>query len=84
MSRTSGTRRVATPLPLGSLTQPGARQRATCRACGSDRVTEIAMQLTDGTPVDFVSCHHCESRSWTQQGHELAFDRVLAKTRKIA
>lgn len=84
MPRSTGTRRAVTPLPLGSLTQPGATSRTTCRACGSDRVTEIAMQLTDGTPVDFVSCRHCEERSWTQHGAALTFDRVLAKTRKTA
>ena len=54
---------AAHPSPLGSLTQPGARP-ATCRVCGSDRVTRIAMKLTDGTPVDFTSCQACEHRSW--------------------
>ena len=66
MARTST---VARPhVPLGSLTQPGARRGATCRACGSERVTRIAMNLTDGSPVEFTSCHHCEHRTWAEQG----------------
>ena len=58
--------------PLGSLTQPGARAgAATCRACGGDRVTRIGMSLTDGSYVQFTSCHTCEHRSWTE-GEECA------------
>ena len=52
------------PVPLGSLTQQGARGGAQCSSCGSERVTELAMTLTDGTPVRFLSCHRCEERSW--------------------
>ena len=73
-------------LPLGSLTQPGARAGAACRACGSERVTRIAMALTDGSPVQFTSCHRCEHRTWEEQGSRtsvLPVDRVLDKTRKI-
>jgi hypothetical protein len=69
-------------VPLGSLTQPGARAGASCTACGSERVTRIAMNLTDGSPVEFTSCHRCEHRSWEQQGRNLPVARVLAKTRK--
>jgi len=74
-------------IPLGSLTQHGARGDVQCAACGSERVTQLAMTLTDGTPVDFVSCHHCEHKTWrTASGEdrrELAVDSVLDKTRKI-
>jgi hypothetical protein len=47
------------------------------------------MSLTDGTPVQFTSCHTCEHRSWEQDsaaGHPevLAFANVLDKTRKLA
>ena len=70
------------PVALGSLTQPGARY-VTCRVCGSERVTRIAMQLTDGTPVDFTSCLACENRSWQQEdGTLLSRDDVLARTQR--
>jgi len=79
MARTSS----VTSEPLGSLTQQGARGVARCEACGSDRITHLAMTLTDGTPVEFVSCHRCEHRSWTEQGEQLAVGIVLDKARKI-
>jgi hypothetical protein len=86
MARSStATRTSQQPVPLGSLTQPGARAGASCRACGSERVTRIAMNLTDGSPVEFTSCHRCEHRAWTEQGTAalLPVQRVLDKTRKI-
>lgn len=73
-------------VPLGSLTQPGARTGAACLACGSERVTRIAMALTDGSPVQFTSCHRCEHRTWEEQGARAAVlpvQRVLDKTRKV-
>lgn len=80
--------RARTMVPLGSLTQRGARGGATCEACGSDRVTQIRMSLTDGSPVQFTSCHRCEHRTWQEQadgtdaGDALAVEHVLDKTRK--
>ena len=82
----SSTASSRTHVPLGSLTQPGARAGASCSSCGSDRVTRIAMNLTDGSPVEFTSCHRCEHRTWEEQGSQgsvLPVDRVLDKTRKI-
>jgi hypothetical protein len=84
MARTSAAAR--TSIPLGSLTQPGARSGSGCRACGSERVTRIAMNLTDGSPVQFTSCHRCEHRTWEEQGIDggvLPVQRVLDKTRKL-
>ena len=80
MARNSSSR---THVPLGSLTQPGARAGASCHACGSERVTRIAMSLTDGSPVQFTSCHRCEHRSWEEQGRTLPVSRVLDKSRKV-
>jgi hypothetical protein len=80
MARNSSSR---THVPLGSLTQPGARAGASCHACGSDRVTRIAMSLTDGSPVQFTSCHRCEHRTWEEQGRALPVSRVLDKSRKV-
>lgn len=72
-------------LPLGSLTQPGARAGAACRACGSEHVTRISMSLTDGSPVDFTSCHRCEHRTWEEQGAAsvIPVQRVLDRARKV-
>ena len=90
MGRTRKRASVDEP-PLGSLTQPGARvSTRTCRACGGDRVTSIGMSLTDGSYVQFTSCHVCEHRSWTEAGGEgtpedaaeLSVRTVLDKTRK--
>ncbi len=68
---------------LGSLTQKGARAGEVCQVCGSSRVTRIAMSLTDGSPVQFTSCHVCEHKGWHDAGGtELTVDRVLDKTRK--
>jgi len=70
--------------PLGSLTQPTSRTDRRCEACGSDRVTELAMTLTDGTPVQFVSCRACEHRTWSAtDGPALPIAQVLERARKI-
>ena len=83
-SRSRVSPRVQPTPPLGSLTQPGARDGVVCSACGSDCVTRLAMTLTDGTPVSFTSCHRCEHRTWTELGGgALARESVLDKARKI-
>jgi hypothetical protein len=73
-------------VPLGSLTQSGARSDVTCAECDSERVTHLAMTLTDGTPVEFVSCHRCEHKTWVDasgvQHRELPVASVLDKTRR--
>ena len=70
-----------------SLTQKNARSGRSCDTCGDVRLTEITMTLTDGTLVEFVSCHHCETKSWravaTGDAMQLGFDSVLEHTRKI-
>jgi hypothetical protein len=40
------------------------------------------MMLTDGSPVDFVSCHDCEHKHWTGADGALALDGVLSRARK--
>lgn len=81
-SRRARTSRLS--VPLGSLTQLQQRHASTCRSCQSPRVTRLAMSLTDGTPVQFTSCHVCETRSWEHDGVELSVDSVLDHTRKQA
>ena len=83
-SRRGRGRTGATPTPLGSLTQREHRAVTACRGCGSTRVTRLSLNLTDGTPVEFASCHRCENRWWVQDGALLSFDVVIEKTRKIA
>jgi hypothetical protein len=40
------------------------------------------MTLTDGTPVQFASCHDCEHRHWQHEGQVLAFADVITRTTK--
>jgi len=65
-----------------SLVTTPASRLATCVRCAGTRVTAITMTLTDGTSVDFASCHSCESRSWRQAGQELDIATVLGKAKK--
>jgi hypothetical protein len=66
-----------------SLVTTPASKLGSCRTCASSRVTAITMTLTDGSIVDFVSCHTCENKSWTQAGRTLEIDTVLSKAQKI-
>jgi transcription elongation factor Elf1 len=65
-----------------SLTRPGARSGASCPSCGSERLTSLSMTLTDGTPVNFSSCHNCEHRVWADDGGRLDFADVLTRATK--
>lgn len=69
-------------IPLGSLTQVSRRNAPRCVACGTTRVTSLALKLTDGTPVQFVSCHKCEHRRWETADTELSTEDVLERTRR--
>lgn len=65
-----------------SLTRPGASTGATCPSCGSARLTHLSMTLTDGTPVNFSSCHNCEHRVWADNAGRLDFADVLNRATK--
>lgn len=67
-----------------SLVTTPTRQLATCGQCAGTRVTTITMTLTDGSVVDFASCHVCEHKSWTEAGTGLDVSDVLRKARKAA
>jgi hypothetical protein len=45
-------------------------------------VTRLSLNLTDGTPVEFTSCHRCEHRSWEHAGSVMPVQTVLDRTRK--
>jgi DNA-directed RNA polymerase subunit M/transcription elongation factor TFIIS len=66
--------------PPASPPEPDGRLR--CPACGSRRLTLLGMTLTDGTPVSFTSCRHCEHRAWAHEGGVLPLSDVLSKARK--
>lgn len=65
-----------------SLVTTPTRTLVSCGRCAGNRVTSITMTLTDGTAVDFASCHSCEARSWKQGGLELDITAVLGKAQK--
>jgi len=65
-----------------SLVRTQVSQLAVCSSCAGTRVTSITMTLTDGSSVDFASCHSCERRSWTQAGRRIDIATVLGKARK--
>lgn len=65
-----------------SLTKISSSSAPTCPNCGGTRLTQIAMTLTDGSPVDFTSCHTCEQKFWLQEGEPLPIDVVLSKAQK--
>ena len=65
-----------------SLVTAPARSLKVCGTCAGNRVTAITMTLTDGSPVDFTSCHSCETKSWKQNGRELDITTVLGKAQK--
>ena len=65
-----------------SLVTTPASQLAVCGSCAGSRVTSITMTLTDGSSVDFTSCHSCETKSWKQEGRELDISTVLGKAQK--
>jgi len=65
-----------------SLVTTPASKLGTCESCASTRITAITMTLTDGSVVDFVSCHACETKSWKQAGTDLDISTVLGKAKK--
>ncbi len=67
---------------LGLRTDPALVQGLSCPDCGGERMTRILLTLTDGTPVDFVSCQRCEHRSWRSADGTLELDGVLARARR--
>jgi hypothetical protein len=68
--------------PRVSLVTTPTSALAVCVRCCGTRVTEITMTLTDGSVVDFASCHACEHKSWTQGGVQLDRPTVLRKATK--
>lgn len=65
-----------------SLVTTPTRSLTSCSQCTSTRTTGITMTLTDGSSVDFASCHICEHKAWTQSGRTLDFSTVLSKAQK--
>lgn len=70
------------PTQPSSLTRKGARNGELCPSCQSPRLTSLSMTLTDGTPVNFSSCHNCEHRVWADDAGRLDFADVLTRATK--
>ena len=66
---------------MSLVTTPASKLKTCTRCCGT-RVTHITMTLTDGSIVDFASCHTCEHKTWTQAGTGLDVSDVLRKAQK--
>ena len=66
-----------------SLVTTPTSQLATCGQCAGHRVTHLTMTLTDGSVVDFASCHACEHKTWTEAGTGLDVSDVLRKAQKV-
>ncbi|WP_298460403.1 hypothetical protein [uncultured Cellulomonas sp.] len=79
-------RTEAAPVRLGSIvtaTAPAQAHLARCSGCAGTSLTRLAMTLTDGTAVTFVSCHHCEVRAWfAADGAAVGLDAVLGSAAK--
>jgi hypothetical protein len=73
---------TAVPTTPSSLVKLIDSRREKCPKCESPRLTEIAMTLTDGSPVQFTSCRQCEYRGWTQSGQVLEVASVISKATK--
>jgi len=65
-----------------SLVTTPTSQLVACVQCSATRVTHITMTLTDGSVVDFASCHNCEHKTWTEAGTGLDVSDVLKKAQK--
>jgi uncharacterized protein with PIN domain len=74
--------RTAATVEGGLRPDPTLLRSASCPECDGRRVTKISMMLTDGSPVDFVSCHDCEHKHWRGADGALALDGVLDRARK--
>ena len=82
-SRTSELARIPVQGPEGGLrTDPTFVRGLSCPECDGQRVTKISMRLTDGSTVDFVSCHDCEHKHWRGDDGALPLDGVLDRARK--
>jgi len=68
---------------LSAPTDLPGQQPILCRTCASPRVVHVSMDLTDGSPVNLVSCLECETRTWfTPGGEVLAISEVLDRAKK--
>ncbi len=66
-----------------SLVTTPTSQLAVCAQCSGNRVTHLTMTLTDGSVVDFTSCHTCEHKTWNEAGTGLDVSAVLRKAQKV-
>ena len=48
-----------------------------CPQCGSGNVININLSLENGDPVEFYSCHRCDTRWWHKDGENIDLPNVL-------
>lgn len=63
-------------------TEPALDVPKTCPVCHRSRVTRMAVQLTDGTPVTLMSCSDCDTRTWWNGPEQLNLQDVVNKSTK--
>lgn len=68
---------VEPPAPV-----PGPGDPRECPHCGSNRLTHVRLDLTDGTKSTMVSCTSCDRRSWWSVDHWLNFQDVVNRVTK--
>ncbi len=67
-------------IKAGSLRlDPSLADGLSCPGCGGERMTRILLTLTDGTPVDVVSCQSCDYRVWHATDGTLELDGVRVR-----
>jgi transcription elongation factor Elf1 len=63
-------------------TEPALDVPKACPQCHSERVTRMAVKLTDGTPVTLMSCGDCDTRTWWNGAERLDLQDVVDRSTK--
>ena len=74
--------RTAPPwgIAAGSLRlNPSFAKGLSCPDCDGGRMNRILLALTDGTPIDFVSCQTCQYAAWRLMDSTLELDGILSE-----
>ena len=78
---TTTSSRTAPPwgIAAGSLRlNPSFAKGLSCPDCDGGRMNRILLALTDGTPIDFVSCQTCQYAAWRLMDSTLELDGILS------
>ena len=76
-------RRAGAGRTLGpATTEPASDVPKSCPHCNGQKITRMAVQLTDGTPVTLMSCATCDRRTWWNGAERLDLQDVVDKSTK--